>query len=80
MDGYDLQEAASSGGMLERLREAVSPERWAYLNDVIVTTGVIQPRLKPGVAIAVLRDCLAAALQLTGRGSSTATSSPRTSW
>ena len=30
--------------------------RRAYLNDVIVTAGALQPRLKPGIAIAVLRD------------------------
>ena len=35
-------------------------ERWAYLNDVIVTAGALQPRLKPGIAIAVLRDGLSA--------------------
>jgi eukaryotic-like serine/threonine-protein kinase len=31
-------------------------ERWAYLNDVIVTGRALRPRLKPGIAIAVLRD------------------------
>jgi eukaryotic-like serine/threonine-protein kinase len=31
-------------------------ERRAYLNDVIVTAGAHQPRIKAGIAIAVLRD------------------------
>ena len=31
-------------------------ERWAYLDDVIVTAGALQPRLEPGIAMAVLRD------------------------
>jgi hypothetical protein len=31
-------------------------ERWVYLNGVIVTAGAPQPRLKPGIAIAVRRD------------------------
>ena len=31
-------------------------ERRAYLDDVIVTAGMLQVRLKPGIAIAVLRD------------------------
>jgi serine/threonine-protein kinase len=31
-------------------------ERWAYLKDVIVTAGALQPRLEPGIAIAVIRD------------------------
>ena len=33
-----------------------SDERWAYLDDVIVTAGALQPRLEPGIAIAVRRD------------------------
>jgi hypothetical protein len=31
-------------------------ERWAYLNDVIVTAAALQPWLKPGIAMAVHRD------------------------
>ena len=57
IDGYDLQRLLTPA-MLRRARERVDDERWAYLNDVIVTAGAAQPRLKPGVAIAVLRDCL----------------------
>ena len=42
--------------MLRRARERAGDERRAYLDDVIVTAGAHQPRLKPGIAIAVLRD------------------------
>lgn len=59
VDGYDLYRLLSPA-MLERARARVSVDRWEYLNDVIVTAGASQPRLKPGVAIAVLRDALAA--------------------
>src|SRR5262249_10518042 len=59
VDGYDVHQLLTPA-MLKRARERVSDERWAYLNDVIVTAGPVQPRLKPGIAIAVLRDCLAA--------------------
>ena len=59
IDGYDLKRLLTPG-MLRRARERVSHDRWTYLNDVIVTDGLTQPRLKPGIAIAVLRDCLAA--------------------
>ncbi len=59
IDGYDLRRLLTPA-MLRRVRERVDDGRWAYLNDVIVTAGAAQPRLKPGVAIAVLRDCLAA--------------------
>jgi serine/threonine protein kinase len=59
IDGYDLRRLLTPG-ILSRARKRVGPARWAYLNDVIVTAGAVQPRLKPGIAIAVLRDCLAA--------------------
>lgn len=59
IDGYDLGRLLTPG-MLRRARERVDDDRWAYLNDVIVTAGTEQPRLKPGIAIAVLRGCLAA--------------------
>ncbi len=46
----------------------VSNRRWEYINNVIVTSGPQQPRVKPGIAISVLRECLAAlgALQREG--------------
>ena len=67
VDGYDLLRLLSPR-MLERARQRVSDERWNYLNDVIVTSGPTQPRLKPGVAIAVLRDALAALSALHREG------------
>ena len=67
VDGYDLQRLLTDG-MLRRVRERVDDGRWAYLNDVIVTAGAAQPRLKPGIAIAVLRDCLAALSALHREG------------
>jgi serine/threonine-protein kinase len=67
VDGYDLQRLLT-GEMLDRARERVADDRWEYLNDVIVTAGVTQPRLKPGVAIAVLRDGLAALSALHREG------------
>lgn len=67
IDGYDLQRLLTPA-MLRRVRERVDDGRWAYLNDVIVTAGAVQPRLKPGIAIAVLRDCLAALSALHREG------------
>ena len=58
LDGYDLREVLDQR-MLDRTRETVGAERWKYVDRVILTAGPSQPRLKPGVAIAVLRDCLA---------------------
>jgi eukaryotic-like serine/threonine-protein kinase len=59
LDGYDLR-AVLSPAMLQRTRERLPAERWRYVNRVILTAGPVQPRLKPGVAIAILRDCLSA--------------------
>lgn len=67
IDGYDLRRLMTPG-ILARARLRVGPERWAYLNDVIVTAGAVQPRLKPGIAIAVLRECLAALSALHREG------------
>ncbi len=59
VDGYDLGRLLTTD-MFEVVQRRVDEARWAYINDVIVTPGVSQPRLKPGIAIAVLRDALAA--------------------
>lgn len=67
VDGYDLLQLLTPK-MLQRARDRVSDERWSYINDVIVTSGPTQPRLKPGVAIAVLRDALAALSALHREG------------
>jgi serine/threonine-protein kinase len=59
IDGYDLSRLLAPD-LLEQTRERVSASRWEYLNNVIVTPGPRQSRLKPGVAIAIVRECLAA--------------------
>ena len=67
IDGYDLQKLMTPA-MLERTRHRVSVRRWEYLNNVIVTAGSVQPRLKPGVAVAIIRDCLGALAALHREG------------
>jgi serine/threonine protein kinase len=67
LDGYDLR-AVLGPEMLERTRERLPPERWQYVNRVILTAGPVQAQLKPGVAIAVLRDCLAGLAALHREG------------
>lgn len=59
IEGYDLRELLMPGMML-RSRERIDDEQWNYLNDVVVTAGVKQSRFKPGIAVHILRDCLAA--------------------
>ena len=67
IDGQDLRHLLTAE-MLTKARGKMGPVRWAYLNDVIVTAGSHQPRLKPGIAIAILRDCLAALSALHRQG------------
>jgi serine/threonine-protein kinase len=59
IDGYDLRELLR----LERLsllRSHCSHERWEYLNNVVITAGPLFARFKAGIAVAIVRDCLAA--------------------
>lgn len=58
VDGFDLARLLTNR-MYQLLEQRVKPLRWTYINAVIVTGGPIQPRLKPGVAVAIVRDCLA---------------------
>jgi serine/threonine-protein kinase len=67
VDGYDLARLLTRK-MIERLESHVSAKRWTYINQVIVTAGPMQPRLKPGIAIAIVRDCLAGLAALHREG------------
>jgi eukaryotic-like serine/threonine-protein kinase len=63
VDGYDLRFLLTPGA-LEYVRKNSDHDTWQYVNDVIVTASGPQLRLKPGVAIAILRDCLSAVAAL----------------
>jgi eukaryotic-like serine/threonine-protein kinase len=67
VDGHDLSRLLTHR-MLERLESRVSVKRWHDINRVIVTAGPMQPRVKPGIAIAIVRDCLAALAALHREG------------
>lgn len=67
VDGYDLRELMSSL-VFEQSRKRLSSERWAYVNKVILCEGPKQPRFKPGVAIQILRECLAGLAALHREG------------
>ncbi len=67
VNGYDLS-LLLTDKMLEHMQGRVDKDRWEYINEVIVTSGPLQPRLKPGIAMAVLRDCLAALAALHREG------------
>jgi serine/threonine protein kinase len=57
VDGYDLRRLLTPQ-TLEQTRESVHPNRWDYVNDVIVTRTSEQLRMKPGIAISMIRECL----------------------
>jgi len=59
VDGHDLKRVLSQE-MLDLTRERLDPGRRRYVEDVVFAPGPEQPRLQPGVAIQVLRDCLGA--------------------
>jgi len=59
IDGYDLRRMLQNK-LLDDIEFQVSNKRWDYINRVIVTKGPEQPRIKPGVAVAIVRDCLGA--------------------
>ena len=59
VEGHDLRYLTSPHS-LDLLRTEVSEERWQYLNEVVLTAGSEQNRLKAGIALAVIRDCMSA--------------------
>ncbi len=59
IDGYDLRELLKLE-RLAKIRGRLSQRRWEYINNVIVTAGPQHSRFKAGVAVAIVRDCLAA--------------------
>jgi len=67
VDGYDLRQLVMPR-CLELLRDHVTPKRWNYINEVIITEGADQSRFKAGVAVAIVRECLAALAALHREG------------
>jgi serine/threonine-protein kinase len=63
IDGFDLGRLLTHK-MLDWLYDHVSAKRLEAINAVVVTRGDVQPRVKPGIAIAIIRDCLAALASL----------------
>lgn len=57
VDGYDL-DLLLTPAMLKRAKDRVSSRRWDYINNVIATRGPVRPRLKPGMAVAIMREII----------------------
>lgn len=58
IDGFDLLHILRRD-TLDLVQDAVTQGRWQRLNDEIVTTGEVSCRLQPGMAVAIIRECLA---------------------
>jgi len=57
VDGYDLRRLLGRE-MLEEMRDRIDRQSWLHLGDVVIAEGPQRSRLKPGVAIQILRECL----------------------
>jgi serine/threonine protein kinase len=57
VEGFDLRRLLTPR-MFTVMQERFSQKRWQHLNQVLVTAGPEQPRFKPGVAVAIVRNCL----------------------
>jgi serine/threonine protein kinase len=57
IDGFDLLHILRRDS-LEIVQDAVTERRWASINERVITTGEVDCRLKPGMAVAILRECL----------------------
>lgn len=67
VDGVDIRQLLTPS-LLERVETVVDSDRWKYVNEVIVTRAGFQSRLKPGVAISILRECLSGLAALHREG------------
>lgn len=67
VDGYDLRQLTAPR-CLHLLDGRVSERRWKYIHEVIITEGPQQSRFKAGVAVAIVRECLAALAALHREG------------
>ena len=59
IEGFDISQLLRQE-MLDYLQKSVSPSRWRYINSVVITGGTMHPRMMPGIAIPIIRECLAA--------------------
>ncbi|MGV2337688.1 MAG UNVERIFIED_CONTAM: protein kinase [Planctomycetaceae bacterium] len=57
IDGVDLLHILRRDS-LEIVQDAVTERRWASINERVITSGEVDCRLKPGMAVAILRECL----------------------
>jgi len=57
IDGFDLLHILRRE-TLAVVHESVTETRWANITERVITNGEVDCRLKPGMAVAILRECL----------------------
>lgn len=57
VEGFDLRRLLTMR-MFEAAADRFSAKRWRHINEVMLTAGPDQPRFQPGVAVAIVRNCL----------------------
>lgn len=67
VDGFDLGYLLDPM-TLEDTRHRVSDDQWSYLSEVVFSLGPARARLMPGIANAIVRECLAALSALHREG------------
>ncbi|PAY17348.1 protein kinase [Rhodopirellula sp. SM50] len=67
VDGYDLRQLLAPS-CLKLLGQHLDNRRFKYINDVIITKGPDHSRFKAGIAVAIMRECLAALAALHREG------------
>ena len=67
VDGFDLRKMLCND-LIYAIRDRVSEDRWNHILEVIIAPGANQPRIRPGVAVAIVRECLAALAALHREG------------
>lgn len=67
IDGFDLLHILRRD-TLDLVHDSVTERRWESINDRIVTTGEVDCRLKPGMAMAIIRECLSGVSALHRQG------------
>lgn len=67
VDGYNLRQLVSPR-CLELLNGRVDEDRWKYIHNVILTEGRVQSRFKPGVAVSIVKEVMAALAALHREG------------
>ena len=67
VDGLDLRQLLDLR-RFQKLRSRLTREEWERLNDVVVSAGPDHCRLKPGIAVDVIRGCLAGLSDLHRHG------------